>query len=131
MRKLYKSRYDKKVAGVCGGIGNYMRLDPAFIRLIFIFITCLSFCIFLFVYFVLAIIMPLEPKNSPALECKKFYRTSNDKVVSGLCGGLAKFFKIEPTILRIIWMVLLIFTAVFPLLITYIVAASITPEKRQ
>ena len=34
MKKLYKSRTNKKLAGVCGGLGDYFKIDPSIIRLL-------------------------------------------------------------------------------------------------
>lgn len=36
VKKLYRSQTDKKIAGVCAGIGEYFDVDPLFIRLLFI-----------------------------------------------------------------------------------------------
>ncbi len=38
MKKLYRSQRDKKIAGVCGGIGEMFAIDPTLIRLASIFI---------------------------------------------------------------------------------------------
>jgi phage shock protein C len=38
-KKLYRSRSDRKLAGVCGGIGEYFEIDPVLIRLLWIFFT--------------------------------------------------------------------------------------------
>lgn len=38
-KKLYRSRTDRKLAGVCGGIGEYFEIDPVLIRLAWIFFT--------------------------------------------------------------------------------------------
>ena len=38
-KKLYRSRADRKLAGVCGGIGEYFGVDPVLIRLLWIFFT--------------------------------------------------------------------------------------------
>ena len=57
MKELRKSRTNKKIAGVCGGIGEYFGVDPTIIRLGFV---ALSFMFGggLFVYVLAAIIMP-------------------------------------------------------------------------
>ena len=57
MKKLYRSRSNKIVAGVCGGIGEYFNVDPTLIRLGFV---ALSFMFGggLLVYIVAAIVMP-------------------------------------------------------------------------
>ncbi len=38
-KKLYRSKTDRKLAGVCGGIGEYFEVDPVLIRLLWIFFT--------------------------------------------------------------------------------------------
>jgi phage shock protein C len=38
-RRLYRSRRDRKLAGVCAGIGEYFDIDPVLIRLLWIFFT--------------------------------------------------------------------------------------------
>ena len=47
---------------------------------------------------------------------KKLYRSRNDKMVSGVCAGLANFLNIDPTLVRVIYAVLAVFTAVVPCL---------------
>lgn len=39
MRKLYRSETDKVIAGVCGGLGEYLELDPVLIRILFVIFT--------------------------------------------------------------------------------------------
>ncbi len=62
MKRLYKSKTNKKMCGVCGGIAEYMNADPTLIRVAYLL---LSFCTASFpgllVYIILAIVMPEEP----------------------------------------------------------------------
>ncbi|MBC7960377.1 MAG: PspC domain-containing protein [Vallitaleaceae bacterium] len=60
---------------------------------------------------------------------KKLYRTTKDKMISGVCGGIADYFSIDPTIVRIGTVILAFVTAFFPVFIGYIVCAAIMPEK--
>ncbi len=54
-KKLYRSRTDRKIAGVCGGLGEYFNFDPTLVRLLFvlglIFVggTLLAYLILMFV----------------------------------------------------------------------------------
>ena len=59
-KRLYKSRIDKKLCGVCGGIANYFGIDPTLVRLIWVLLL-FNFGSGLFAYIVAAIIMPDEP----------------------------------------------------------------------
>lgn len=58
-KRLYKSSTDKKVCGVCGGIANYLDVDPTVIRLIWVIFT-LAGGSGLIAYIIAAIIMPDE-----------------------------------------------------------------------
>lgn len=56
-KKLYRSIADKKLCGVCGGIGEYFDLDPTLIRILWI-VFALFFGSGLLAYIICAIIMP-------------------------------------------------------------------------
>ncbi|MDM7918587.1 MAG: PspC domain-containing protein [Methanosarcina sp.] len=58
-RRLTKSRTNRMIFGVCGGLGEYLEIDPTLVRLAFVFLT-LANGIGLIIYIVLAIIMPSE-----------------------------------------------------------------------
>ncbi len=56
-KKLYKSRTDRKLCGVCGGIAEYLNMDPSIVRLLWIlFALCGSAGIF--AYIIAAIVIP-------------------------------------------------------------------------
>ncbi len=60
MKKLYKSRTDKKIDGVCAGIAKYLNLDPTVIRLLWIILAVAAGSGIL-AYILCMIIMPVEP----------------------------------------------------------------------
>ncbi len=59
---------------------------------------------------------------------KKLYRSENDKKIAGVCGGLAKFLKIDATVIRVIWAVLAI-GSVGTFVLAYLVCALLIPEE--
>ncbi|MBR3401820.1 MAG: PspC domain-containing protein [Parasporobacterium sp.] len=59
-KRLYKSRNEKKLAGVCGGIAEYFDTDPTLIRLLWVIFSLAGGCGIL-AYIIAAIIMPNEP----------------------------------------------------------------------
>lgn len=61
------------------------------------------------------------------MESKRLYKSTTNKVVCGVCGGIGEYFNVDPTIIRLL-LVLLIFGAGSGLL-AYIVAAIIMPEQ--
>lgn len=56
-KKLYRSKSDRRVAGVCGGLGEYFQVDPLLIRIMFI-IAALAGGPGLLLYIILALLMP-------------------------------------------------------------------------
>lgn len=131
MRKLYRSRYDKKISGVCGGIGNYFSIDPVLIRLIMIFLIPLTAVVVMpLIYLGAALILPLEPPNTPAIEFRRIYRSTSDSMIAGICGGLAKLFRIDTSIVRLLVLIATFLTGLVPMLTAYLVGWIIIPEKR-
>ena len=59
MKKLYRSKSDRKLTGVCGGIAEYFDCDPTLIRIIYAALTIFSLGLpGVLIYFVMAVIMP-------------------------------------------------------------------------
>lgn len=129
-KKLYKSKANKKVSGVCAGIANYFALDPTLIRLIWGVAIAFAGAGVL-AYIICAIVIPDPPEgyaeyipNEETL--KGLHKSKDDRKIFGVCGGLGEYFRIDPTIIRIIWAVAAV-CAGFGLL-AYIVAAIIMNE---
>jgi phage shock protein PspC (stress-responsive transcriptional regulator) len=57
-------------------------------------------------------------------------RSSNDKLLGGVCAGLAEYFDFDPVLVRIAYAFLTIFSAGFPGLLLYIVMWIVMPEKK-
>lgn len=62
-------------------------------------------------------------------EVKKLYKSNSDVWIAGVLAGIAEYFAIDPTVLRLGYILLLLITGVFPGVIVYIVAWFIVPEK--
>lgn len=63
------------------------------------------------------------------MEIKKLYRSNTDKVFAGICGGLAEYFSVDSVILRLAWLLVVVFSGIFPGVIVYIIAIFIIPLK--
>jgi len=59
---------------------------------------------------------------------KRLYR-SNNRIIAGVCGGLGRYLKVDPTIIRFLWVLVTLFTGIFIGVIAYIAAWIIIPEK--
>ena len=204
-KRLYKSRNDKIVDGVCGGIAHYLNMDPTLVRLAFVVITLLGGGVLILLYVAGMIIMPRagdeseEPSRSSAgrgyllgivlvvigalvllgnfdvlpwqlwrwpipweimwgifliligamlmvsrkgaseaeagqqeigeaEERKRLFRTRKDRRIAGVCGGIADYFGMDATIVRLAW-VLGTIASVGTGVLVYFVMAIVVPER--
>jgi len=58
---------------------------------------------------------------------KQLTRLPDDKIIFGICSGLAKYLGWDKTVVRIIMVLLLIFTGFFPITLLYVIAYFIMP----
>lgn len=61
---------------------------------------------------------------------KKLYRSSN-RIVAGVCGGIAEYFAVDPTVIRVVYLILSLFSAGFPGLLLYIILMVLIPNYNQ
>ena len=130
-KKLYKSKDDCMLFGVCGGVAEYFGIDSTIIRL-FVAVFCLCLGTGLVAYLISALVIPSRPTEEPYVRMvgeKKLRRSATDKTVCGVCGGIAEYFGIDSVLVRL----LLVF---FCLLggsgvIAYLIAAIIIPPAEQ
>jgi phage shock protein C len=59
-KRLYRSRTERRIAGVCGGLANYLNFDPTLVRLLFV-LGLLLVGGTLWVYLILMVVIPEEP----------------------------------------------------------------------
>lgn len=59
---------------------------------------------------------------------KKLYKSKNDKVLSGLIGGLGEYFDVDPVLIRLGFVVVVFITGFFPGVIAYIIGVLIVPN---
>ena len=60
---------------------------------------------------------------------KRLYRSRYNRKIAGICGGIAEYFNMDPTLVRLISVLALVFTGFFPVLLVYLIAWFIIPEE--
>ncbi|HHX58971.1 MAG TPA: PspC domain-containing protein [Candidatus Moranbacteria bacterium] len=58
---------------------------------------------------------------------KRLYRSRSNSMIAGVCGGLAEYAGVDPTVVRLLYVLISIFSAAFPGIIVYIIAMIIVP----
>ena len=63
-------------------------------------------------------------------EPKRLYRSDTDKMIGGICGGIAEYFTLDPTLVRIGYILLSLFT-VFSGVLAYLVLWVVVPKRKR
>ncbi len=105
MKKLHRSHDDRKIAGVCAGLGEYFELDPVFFRLFFLF-SILFGGLGAVAYVMLWILVPLREGAPAAARAAPLRLSATDRMIAGVCGGLGESFALDPVLFRAAFLVL-------------------------
>ncbi len=62
---------------------------------------------------------------------KRLYRSQQHKMIGGVCGGLGEYFELDVTLTRLIFVAVGVLTAIFPMVLFYIIAWIIVPVKEK
>lgn len=138
MKKLYRSEVDKKIGGICGGLGHMFSIDSTLIRLALVFIAVVLVVVngavgilpIIIAYIVGWMIVPVVPpqhEKGEEIRVKKLYRSQTDKKIAGICGGLGEIFSIDSTLVRLGVVFIGLVTVIVPVVVAYIVGWMIIP----
>lgn len=60
---------------------------------------------------------------------ERLHRSVDDRVIAGVCGGLATRLALDPSLVRVLWVVVDLVSGIFPLLVLYVIMAAVVPEE--
>ena len=123
-KRLFRNIHDKVIGGVASGISNYFKIDPLITRIIFITMAFLG-GFGLLAYIICWIGIPAG-NDSESIIRKRYYRDSDEKVLGGVAMGVANYFSIDVSLVRILFLISIFFGG-FGVLI-YFILWFITPE---
>ncbi|MCP9611900.1 PspC domain-containing protein [Coprobacter tertius] len=61
---------------------------------------------------------------------KKLTRSSN-RMIAGICGGIAEYLNVDPTVVRLVTILIAFITGIIPLTLTYIISIFIIPDSKR
>ena len=106
MKKLHRFPEDRKIAGVCAGLGDYFDLDPVLFRLFFL-VSLLFGGLGALAYLVLWIMVPEKTDaHGEARPLKRLHLSNSNRKIGGVCGGLGEWLEIDPVLFRIAFILL-------------------------
>ncbi len=130
-RRLTRSRNEGKIAGVCAGLANYFDVDVVLVRAAWVTFSIVPGAIIggVLAYLAAWLVIPEEVVPSTEPHKRRLVRSSTDKKIAGVCGGLAEYFGVDATPIRLLWVILSILCgAVIGGIVAYLVAWLIIPR---
>ena len=131
-RRLYRLPTAGRLGGVCAGIADYLEQDVALVRLAWVVLSIIPGCVIggLIAYIAAWLIMPVAAAPSHAAPGKRLTRSAVDRKIGGVCGGIAEYFSVDATVVRLAWIVLSIFPGTLILgAAAYLVAWFVMPAR--
>ena len=111
MKNLHISDKEKIFTGVCAGIGESFGINANFVRGAFLISLFFGFSGF-FIYLILAVILPKGEKKPEVIDVEeekektKICRSWDKRMLAGVCGGFAKYFGWDVSLIRIAFVIM-------------------------
>jgi phage shock protein C len=125
---------DGKVAGVCAGLADYLNADVTLVRLAWVALSIVPGLLIggLLAYVVAWLFIPEAARDQHYQYAgQRLVRSTSNRMVGGVCGGLAEYLGIDSTIVRVLYVGLSIYPgALIGGGIAYLIAWYIIPESR-
>jgi phage shock protein PspC (stress-responsive transcriptional regulator) len=131
-RQLRRLPAEGKIAGVCAGLADYFDVDVTLIRLAWIALSIVPGLLLggVLAYAVAWLLVPAAPVAHTSYAGKKLTRSTSDKMIGGVCGGLAEYLGVDATIVRGVWVVLSIYPgAIIGGALAYAIAWAVVPRS--
>jgi phage shock protein PspC (stress-responsive transcriptional regulator) len=127
MKKITRKMRDRKIAGVCSALADRIGIDPIWVRLTVLLAGLLVFPWVFVAYFIAALIIPKDESEKPdVVDYKRLYRVKKNRILGGVCTGMAQYFEIDVVAMRLIFLGLTLLGG-FGVL-AYIILWMITPK---
>jgi phage shock protein PspC (stress-responsive transcriptional regulator) len=106
VKKLHRLTGDRKIAGVCSGLGEYFDIDPLIFRLLFLFSVLFGGFGILAYVIMWALVPPRDSAPAGGGAMSRLHRSIADRKIAGVCGGLGEYFELDPVFFRIGFVIL-------------------------
>lgn len=129
-RRLTRLPAEQKIAGVCAGIAGYLDVDVTLVRALWVALSIVPGAVVggIVAYALAWAVMPAGIATRATLG-RRLLRSTTDVKVAGVCGGLAEYFGLDATPVRVLWIVLSVLPgAVIGGVLAYLVAWLIVPK---
>jgi phage shock protein PspC (stress-responsive transcriptional regulator) len=133
-RRLSRIPAEGRVAGVCAGIASYLDTDVTLIRLAWVILSVAPGLLIggVIAYLACWLLIPTAtPAETRAYRGARLTRSATDRYLGGVCAGLAEYLSVDPTIVRVVAIILAIYPgAIIGGVIAYLLAWVIVPSPQ-
>jgi phage shock protein PspC (stress-responsive transcriptional regulator) len=105
MKNFHRLSGNKKIAGVCAGLGEYFEIDPVFFRLFFL-VSLFFGGLGALIYVLLWIMAPEKAGDAQPTPSSGLHLSRSDRKILGVCGGLGEWLDVDPVFLRVAFVLL-------------------------
>ena len=131
-RQLLRRPHEGRLGGVCAGMAEYFDTDVTLVRLAWVILALVPGAVLggLIAYIAAWLIIPASALPAPARTTgRRLTRSATDRRIGGVCGGLATYFGVDSTVMRLIWAILTIMPGAIVFgVIAYAIAWFIMPD---
>lgn len=123
--RLWRSRSNRVFAGVIGGLSEKFGLEALPVRILYGMLTVASFGLLTIPYVAL---WAITRTHGPARSGPRFWRTSSNRVIAGVLGGLAAKFGVPPMVTRVLYTAITVLSGGAPGILLYLVLWALMPS---
>jgi phage shock protein PspC (stress-responsive transcriptional regulator) len=132
IKRLTRSPAEAKIGGVCAGLADYFEVDVVLVRTAWLVFSIVPGAIIggVLAYLAAWLLIPERDAAAGVVDGgRRLTLAATDRKIAGVCGGIAEYFGIDSTAIRLLWMVLsIVFGAVIGGVIAYLAAWLIMPK---
>src|SRR5688500_18969619 len=131
-RRLTRRPAEGKIAGVCAGMADYFNTDVTLVRLAWVILALVPGIVIggVVAYVIAWIVLPEDATVQPRSDTgRKLLRSTSDRKVAGVCGGLAEYLGVDSALVRLAWIILSIYPgAIICGILAYLIAWFVVPK---
>ena len=131
-RRFVRVPDEGKIAGVCAGLAAYFDTDVTIVRLVWVILSIIPgvFIGGLVAYIAAWILAPVASPQDHRPLGRRLARSETDKQIAGVCGGLAEYFGLDSTLVRLAAVIIAIYPGcVIGGIVAYLIAWFIMPAR--
>jgi len=133
MKRLMRIPAEGRIAGVCAGLAHYLDTDVTLVRAAWLVLSIVPGAVIggLLAYAGAWLVMPPTAILATTTSRRHLTRSRLDRRVAGVCGGIAEYARVDPTVVRVAAVVLAVYPgAIVGGLLAYAAAWFILPAER-